>query len=62
MLGSQLVDYTTEGPNVAFGIIGFVLPDLWACIVWSPSLCLKQSKFGYFTDIEVAQLDGTIFA
>lgn len=34
----HLVKDAAEGPHVALGVVGLVLPDFWACVVGSACL------------------------
>jgi hypothetical protein len=58
--GASLVDDTSEGPDIRFVIVGFVLPDLRTSVVWSTSLCVNQPFLCEFGDIEVSQFDSLI--
>jgi len=58
---NKLVEHTSEGPNIWFVVVRFILPYLWTCIVWGTGLSLKNACFSHFRNIEVTQFDHTLF-
>ena len=54
--GADLVTDTPKRPNIRFGIVWKVFPDLWRSVIWGTGLCIEHALFGHFRDIEVAEL------
>lgn len=54
---SQLVHDASQGPDVALGRVGLVLPDLGRTIVRRARLCHHEPRSGYLAHIHIAELD-----
>lgn len=48
---NELIEDATEWPYVWLVVVGFVLPHLWTCIIWSSSLCFQNAGFCNFWNI-----------
>lgn len=44
-----------SAPNVTLFIVGLVLPDFWACIIWSTGLSLEEGTLRNFGYVEVTE-------
>lgn len=55
----QVVDGTTDGPDVYFEVVGLLLDDLGREVEWGPDsgIVLEGSALHDFGDAEVAELD-----
>ena len=59
---NDLIEDTTEGPDVTLDVIGLVPPNLWACVVRGTSLCVVQATLvGHLGYIHVSKLGSEIF-
>jgi hypothetical protein len=55
------IKYTSQRPNVTFLIVRLISPYFWTCIIWCPSLGVKQTFFCNFGNIHVAKFDTPVF-
>ena len=53
---AHLIRDATYAPQIALMVIGFVLPDLWAGVVWGTGLSAEQALPRHFTHVKIAQL------
>lgn len=53
----HLVDHAPEGPNVAFAVVGLVLPDFGTGVVGGSRLRVEQPLLGHLGNVHVAEFD-----
>ena len=57
---SHLVEDTTEGPDVAFAVVGLVLPNFGRGIVRCSCLGVEEPFLSHFRNIQVAKLRAAV--
>lgn len=53
--GCDLIEHTTETPQIALAVIGLVLPDLRTSVVRSACLSVEQTLLGHLGNIQVSK-------
>jgi len=57
----KFVEDTTQAPDVAFVIVGLVLPNLGAGVVGRAGLRVHEPPLGHLGDVEIPELDDPFF-
>lgn len=58
---AHLINDAAQAPYVWLGVIGLVLPYLWACIIGRSSLGVKKAILGYFGNVHISELNEFVF-